>query len=41
MYQPAVISAAEPIALALMAGGGQPALQVNSTIKQRVQSGER
>jgi NAD+ kinase len=36
----AVISAAEPIALALLEGSGQPALQVDGTIMRRMQPGE-
>jgi NAD+ kinase len=36
----AVISAAEPIALALLEGSGQPALQVDGTIVRRVRPGE-
>ena len=36
----AVISAAEPIALALMEGSGQPVLQVDGTIVRRMQPGE-
>jgi NAD+ kinase len=36
----AVISAAEPIALALLEGSGQPALQVDGTIVRRMQPGE-
>ena len=38
--RPAVISAAEPIALALLEGSGQPALQVDGTITRRMQPGE-
>jgi NAD+ kinase len=38
--RPAVISAAEPIALALLEGSGQPALQVDGTIVRRMQPGE-
>jgi NAD+ kinase len=38
--RPAVISAAEPIALALVEGSGQPALQVDGTIRRRMQPGE-
>ena len=38
--RPAVISAAEPIALALLEGSGQPALQVDGTIMRRMQPGE-
>ena len=38
--RPAVISAAEPIALALVEGSGQPALQVDGTIMRRMQPGE-
>jgi NAD+ kinase len=38
--RPAVISAAEPIALALVEGSGQPALQVDGTIMRRMQAGE-
>ena len=36
----AVISAAEPITLALLDGSGQPALQVDGTIVRRMQPGE-
>ena len=36
----AVISAAEPIALALLEGSGQPALQVDGTIMRQMQPGE-
>jgi NAD+ kinase len=36
----AVISAAEPIALALLDGSGQPALQVDGTIVRRMHPGE-
>jgi NAD+ kinase len=36
----AVISAAEPIALALLEDSGQPALQVDGTITRRMQPGE-
>jgi NAD+ kinase len=36
----AVISAAEPIALALLEGSGQPALQVDGAIVRRMQPGE-
>jgi NAD+ kinase len=36
----AVISAAEPIALALLEGSGRPALQVDGTIMRRMQPGE-
>jgi NAD+ kinase len=36
----AVISAAEPIALALLEGSGQPALQVDGTIMRRMRPGE-
>jgi NAD+ kinase len=36
----AVLSAAEPIALALLEGSGQPALQVDGTITRRMQPGE-
>jgi NAD+ kinase len=35
-----VISAAEPITLALLEGSGQPALQVDGTITRRMQPGE-
>jgi NAD+ kinase len=35
-----VISAAEPIALALLEGSGQPVLQVDGTIMRRMQPGE-
>ncbi len=38
--RPAVISAAEPITLALAEGSGQPALQVDGTIARRMQPGE-
>jgi NAD+ kinase len=38
--RPAVISAAEPIALALLERSGQPALQVDGTIVRRMQPGE-
>jgi NAD+ kinase len=38
--RPAVISAAEPIALALLEDSGQPALQVDGTIRRRMQPGE-
>ena len=38
--RPAVISAAEPIALALVEDSGQPALQVDGTIMRRMQPGE-
>jgi NAD+ kinase len=38
--RPAVISAAEPIGLALMPGSGKPALQVDGTITRRMQPGE-
>jgi NAD+ kinase len=38
--RPAVISAAEPIALALLESSGQPALQVDGTIARRMQPGE-
>jgi len=38
--RPAVISAAEPLALALLDGSGQPALQVDGTIMRRMQPGE-
>ena len=38
--RPAVISAAEPIGLALMEGSGQPALQVDGTIMRRMLPGE-
>ena len=38
--RPAVISAAEPIELALVEGSGQPALQVDGTIVRRMQPGE-
>jgi NAD+ kinase len=38
--RPAVISAAEPIALALLERSGQPALQVDGTIMRRMQPGE-
>jgi NAD+ kinase len=38
--RPAVISAAEPIALALLEGSGKPALQLDGTIMRRVQPGE-
>jgi NAD+ kinase len=36
----AVISAAEPIALALLEGSGEPALQVDGTIVRRMQRGQ-
>ena len=36
----AVVSAAEPLALALLEGSGQPALQVDGTITRRMQHGE-
>jgi NAD+ kinase len=36
----AVISAAEPIALTLLEGSGQPALQLDGTIVRRMQPGE-
>jgi NAD+ kinase len=36
----AVISAAEPITLALLEGSGHPALQVDGTIVRRMQPGE-
>src|SRR3954447_24195205 len=39
--RPVVISAAEPIALALLEGSGRPALQVDGTIMRRMQPGER
>jgi NAD+ kinase len=38
--RPAVISAAEPIALELTEGSGRPALQVDGTIVRRMQPGE-
>ncbi len=38
--RPAVVSAAEPIALTLLEGSGQPALQVDGTIMRRIQPGE-
>ena len=38
--RPAVVSAAEPIVLALVPGSGQPALQVDGTIVRRIQQGE-
>jgi NAD+ kinase len=38
--RPAVISAAEPIALALLEGSGRPVLQVDGTIARRMQPGE-
>ncbi len=38
--RPAVISAAEPITLALLEESGQPALQVDGTIARRMQPGE-
>jgi NAD+ kinase len=38
--RPAVISAAEPLALALLEGSGQPALQVDGTIVRQMQPGE-
>jgi NAD+ kinase len=39
--RPAVISAAEPIALALAEGSGRPALQVDGTIRRRMQPAKR
>jgi NAD+ kinase len=36
----AVVSAGEPIALALLEGSGQPALQVDGAIVRRMQFGE-
>jgi NAD+ kinase len=39
--RPAVISAAEPVALALAPDSGGPALQVDGTIVRRMQPGER
>ena len=38
--RPAVISAAEPITLLLAEGSGRPALQVDGTIRRRMQPGE-
>ena len=38
--RPAVISAAEPLSLALVEESGQPALQVDGTIRRRMQPGE-
>jgi NAD+ kinase len=38
--RPAVISAAEPIGLALSDASGRPALQVDGTITRRMQPGE-
>jgi NAD+ kinase len=38
--RPAVISAAEPLALALSQGSGRPALQIDGTIRRRMQPGE-
>jgi NAD+ kinase len=38
--RPAVISASEPIILALAEGSGQPALQIDGTITRRMQPGE-
>jgi NAD+ kinase len=38
--RPAVVSAAEPIALALLEGSGRPAVQVDGTIMRRMQPGE-
>jgi len=38
--RPAVISAAEPITVALMEGSGHPALQVDGAITRRMQPGE-
>ena len=38
--RPAVISAAEPLSLALVEGSGPPALQVDGTIRRRMQPGE-
>jgi NAD+ kinase len=38
--RPAVISAAEPLGLALLPSSGQPALQVDGTISRRMQPGE-
>src|SRR6185312_16264336 len=38
--RPAVISAHEPIALALLEGSGQPVLQVDGTVRRRMQPGE-
>jgi NAD+ kinase len=38
--RPAVISAAEPMGLALAEASGQPALQVDGTIRRRMQPGE-
>jgi NAD+ kinase len=38
--RPAVVSAAEPIRLALLEDSGQPVLQVDGTIRRRMQPGE-
>jgi NAD+ kinase len=38
--RPAVISAAEPVGLALLEGSGRPALQVDGTITRRMEPGE-
>jgi NAD+ kinase len=38
--RPAVVSAAEPIALALLEGSGQPVVQVDGTIVRRMQPGD-
>ena len=38
--RPAVISAAEPIALRLLEGSGRPALQVDGTVTRRMRPGE-
>ena len=38
--RPAVISAHEPITLALLKDSGEPALQVDGTIRRRMQPGE-
>ena len=38
--RPAVISAGEPVALTLLEGSGQPALQLDGTIVRRMQPGE-
>jgi NAD+ kinase len=38
--RPAVVSAAEPVALALVEGSGAPALQVDGTVTRRMRPGE-
>jgi NAD+ kinase len=38
--RPAVVSAAEPVGLALVDGSGRPALQVDGTVRRRMQPGE-